>query len=155
VQTPQTPGDWICSRFRGSKTLGLDANLLKLIAAVKSLQRNALYPLPAMAAFLLCLFFVLFLWFRSRSEMGKRVVVWSLWGSCAVGLAAGLLPMMVSQAMHYVGPVYGKETLIQFNMMGIVLTWIAVAAHLGYVGAAVWWDRRGGGGAGEMGMEMA
>ncbi|KAH7071701.1 hypothetical protein FB567DRAFT_564505 [Paraphoma chrysanthemicola] len=154
VQTPQMPNDWICSRFRRDKTIGLEGEVLRLVRAIKALQSNALYPLPAIAAGLLFILLPAFLLLRSRSKRAKRGFIWAWWFSCAVALAAGLLPMMVSQAMHYVGPVYQKDTLVQFNVMGMVLTWIAVAAHLGFVGAVVWYDKMGAGGE-EYEMEMA
>ncbi|KAF2026765.1 hypothetical protein EK21DRAFT_25529, partial [Setomelanomma holmii] len=141
VQTRQLHNDWICSRFLKDKNLGLTQDLLTLIHDIKTLQRNALYCLPAGAAILLLFGFITFRLTRWRGyATPKRWAIWFLWVSAAVGLAAGLMPMMVAQAMHYVGAVYKSATLMEFNLMGMVLTWVAVAAHVGYVGAAVWWE---------------
>ncbi|OAL05057.1 hypothetical protein IQ06DRAFT_291003 [Phaeosphaeriaceae sp. SRC1lsM3a] len=66
-----------------------------LIKASKSLQWNPLYPLPAIAAVLLFIFFIAYILVRNRDERKKRYVVFGLWLSCAFGFAAAQIPMMV------------------------------------------------------------
>jgi hypothetical protein len=143
IQTPENK-DWICSRFiKGDK--GVNAKHIALIKAVKRLQWNALYPLPALAACLLCILYAAFLVFRNRSEKRKRYTVFGLWLSCAIGFAGTLIPMMLGQALHYAAPMYGSLVAMEVSMMNIAITWAAFGLHLVYILTALWWHRRIGG----------
>ncbi|KAH8728206.1 hypothetical protein GQ44DRAFT_702790 [Phaeosphaeriaceae sp. PMI808] len=136
-------GSWLCSRFvNGDK--GLDGKLIALVKAAKRLQWNAMYPLPAIAAGALFILWITFLLSRDRSETGKRYAVVGLWASCAIGFAAALIPMMLGQALHFAGPVYGSNLKMKINVLSIVFTWVAFANHLAYVGLTVWRDKRDG-----------
>jgi hypothetical protein len=144
IQTPESKSSWTCSRFiKGNK--GLNEKHLALIKSVKSMQWNAFYPLPAIAA---CLFFILYVAYlicRNRSEPKTRYTVFGLWISCAIGFASALIPMMLGQAMHYAAPVYGSAVQMEISVLNIAATWVAFASHLVYILAAGWWHRKIGG----------
>jgi hypothetical protein len=154
IQTPQAPA-WTCSRFIKG-THGLSESHLSLIKSVKSMQWNALYPLPALAATLLLILYTTFLLMRNRSEAKVRYTIMAGWVSCAIGFAGALVPMMLGQAMHYAAPVYGSKVSMEISLGNIVLTWMAFAAHLGWILMAVWWHGKvgvGGYGCGGYGMD--
>jgi hypothetical protein len=144
IQTPENPEPWTCSRFIKG-THGFNEQDLTLIKSVKSMQWNALYPLPALAACLLAILFILFLLFRNRSEKKTRYIIFGMWISCAIGFAGALIPMMLEQAMHYVAPVYESKVAMEISMMNIALTWCAFACYLGWILMAVWWHGKVGG----------
>jgi hypothetical protein len=143
IQTPDNPS-WTCSRFIKG-THGLSAQHLSLIKAAKHLQWNALYPLPAIAACLLCLFYIAFLLFRNRSDKKTRYTFIALWISCTIGFAAALIPMMLGQALHYAAPVFESQVVMEISLWNVVGTWVAFGLHLGYILAAAWWHRKIGG----------
>jgi hypothetical protein len=118
---------------------------LSLIKEVKKMQWNAFYPLPAMAACLVAVLFILFLLFRNREEKKTRWIFVGMWVSCAFGFAGALVPLMVGQAMRYAAPVYGSKVAVEISMMNVVLTWAGFACHLGWVLMSVWWHKKVGG----------
>jgi predicted MFS family arabinose efflux permease len=134
-------------------THGLSAQHLSLIKVAKHLQWNALYPLPAIAACLLCLFYLAHLLFRNRSDKKTRYVVFALWISCVIGFVAALIPMMLGQALYYAAPVFGSQVEMSISLGNVVGTWIAFRFHLSYALAAVWWHRKVGG-AGGCGLQV-
>jgi hypothetical protein len=77
---------------------------------------ECILPLPAIAACLLCLFYLAFLLFQNRSDKKTRYVIFSLWISCAIGFAATLIPMMLGQALHFAAPVFGSQVGMSISL---------------------------------------
>lgn len=80
--------------------------------------------------------YLAYLLFRNRSERNTRYIVFGLWASCAIGFASAMITMMVGQAMHYAGPVYGSTVKMEMSVANIALTWVAFFLHLVYILAA-------------------
>jgi hypothetical protein len=49
--------------------------------------------------------------------------------------------MALTRALRYVGPIYGSKTQMEINLGCVVAMWVAVGFHVGYVLAAIWWDK--------------
>lgn len=144
VKTPsRNNGNWDCSRFLKKETL--DADLKAIVIPVKALQDNAIWGLPAGAAIVLSVLWVCFLWVRNKTGFWKRAVIWSLWVSATIGFAAALIPTVLTQALRYVGPIYGSKTQMEMNLGCVVTLWVAVGCHVAYVITALWYDKHVGG----------
>ncbi|KAF2828017.1 hypothetical protein CC86DRAFT_405044 [Ophiobolus disseminans] len=136
VQTPEmveNKKDWVCSRFHGNTTKGLDDGLVKLANHARWLQWRGLFMPPLFAAGSLFLSWVTFRLVRNKSD---KVTSWAAifqWFSCAIGFAATLIPVVLGNAMMIVGPIYHSDTQTRFSMGGAVLMATGFGLHLAYI----------------------
>lgn len=137
--------DWVCSRFYGDTTKGLDAGLLTLLNQMRRVQAHGLYPLPAGAAVFLFLCWLGYYLARDHSERIKGYCTIGLWISAAIGFSAAVIPMTMGNVLMVLGPIYASKTQTRFRMGNIVLTWMGFGFHLAYILSAQWYHRHIGG----------
>ncbi|KAF2845656.1 hypothetical protein T440DRAFT_543541, partial [Plenodomus tracheiphilus IPT5] len=104
-----------------------------LFLAAKSLQKNALYPLPAVAAvFYLVSLIYFFIAERhgGRNEKAAKILVGI---SAAIGIASALTSMSAARALHATSEALGGNTVITSGMMMMIMLWIAAVLQAGVV----------------------
>ena len=112
-----------------------------------SLQKNALFPLPAFASvlFLLSLIYLVIVW--NRDGRNKRAAKILLGISAMLGLASTLTYFASAKALEGANEIFGGGTEVMSGMLLGVLLCVAAAIHIliaGYIGCG-WLDRAKGG----------
>ncbi|CBX94229.1 predicted protein [Plenodomus lingam JN3] len=99
-----------------------------LFITANSLQKNALYPIPALAAvfFLLpLLYYFIAERHGGRNEKAAKIL---LGVSVAVGIAGALTSMSAAQALHVSSVVSGGATVINSGRWMMIMLWVAASA---------------------------
>jgi hypothetical protein len=107
-----------------------------LILASTALQKNALYPVPVIAAVLFLLSMMYYLIARRRGGRNEGITKIIMCVSAAIGVAGGLTCMSAAHALHEISVLLGERVVVQVGVAMGVLLWVAVAVHVlvaGYV----------------------